>query len=83
MSSSSYLRSDTAMTLVPWIVATASCVLSFVLLAQFIDTLHVQMQRGQALRAGQATTADAELGAQRRMADARWPDLPVRNAAKL
>lgn len=52
MRSHHYFRVDTASALVPWIVATVSVVLAFVLLSHFVAALNVQMQRGQALRAG-------------------------------
>ncbi len=70
MPARSYFRSDTALALAPWILAAVACVLAFVLLAKFIDTLHMQMQRGQALRAGQSTTAVAQIGAQEHIAAA-------------
>lgn len=56
MSEPRHFRSETFLALVPWIIASVACVLVFVLLAQFVDTLHGQMQRGQALRAGQSTS---------------------------
>ena len=70
MSSPSYFRSDTAITLAPWIVATAACVLAFVLLAHFIDTLHFQMQRGQALQARLSASTVTSLEIDRRVAGA-------------
>lgn len=51
-----YFRAETLVALAPWAIASVACVLAFVLLAQFIDTLDFQMQRGQALRAGQSTS---------------------------
>lgn len=66
-----YFRSGTFVALAPWIVSAAACVLAFVLLAQFIDTLHVQMQRGQALRSGQSTSVAAQSDADDRVADTR------------
>lgn len=72
MSETRYFRSDTLLALAPWIIATAACVLVFVLLSQFVDTLHGQMQRGQALRAGQSTSvASQSPGAERPIADDR------------
>lgn len=62
-----YFRSETLVALAPWAIASVACVLAFVLLAQFIDTLDAQMQRGQALRAGQSTSLVAQ-------SDARRPD---------
>ncbi len=61
MHAPSYFRSDTAIALAPWIIATAACIVSFVLLTQFIDTLHSQMQRGQALRARPSAPAIAQI----------------------
>ena len=56
MPESRHSHSETLLALIPWIIASIACVLAFVLLAQFIDTLHEQMQRGQALRADQSAS---------------------------
>ena len=37
----------------PWIAATAALVIAVIMLSQFIDTLHVSIQRGEALRSAQ------------------------------
>ena len=34
----------------PWISATAALLMAVVILSQFIDTLHVSIRRGEALR---------------------------------
>ena len=34
----------------PWIAATAALLMAVVILSQFIDTLHVSIRRGEALR---------------------------------
>lgn len=40
----------------PWIGATAALLVALVLLVQFIDTLHLSIARGEALRATLAAT---------------------------
>jgi hypothetical protein len=37
-------------TIMPWVVATAACLLASVILSSFIDTLHLSIQRGEAMR---------------------------------
>ena len=37
----------------PWIAATAALLMAVVILSQFIDTLHLSIQRGQELRSSQ------------------------------
>lgn len=66
-----YFRSETLVALAPWIASAAACVLALVLLSQFIDTLHGQIQRGQALRAGESTLDVRQSGVQDRVVDAR------------
>jgi hypothetical protein len=43
----------------PWIGATAALLVALVLMVQFIDTLHLSIARGEALRATLAATATA------------------------
>lgn len=43
----------------PWIGATAALLVALVLLVQFIDTLHLSIARGEALRAAQSAPAMA------------------------
>lgn len=64
-----YFRSGTLVAIAPWAIASVACVLAFVILAQFIDTLDVQMQRGQALRSGQSTPVVAKSDAPDRVGD--------------
>jgi hypothetical protein len=59
MSPSKPHLSDAVHTIAPWIAATAACLLAAILLSQFIDTLHLSMQRGEALRAAMATQGTA------------------------
>jgi hypothetical protein len=47
-------------TIAPWISASVAALTAAVLLSQFIDTLHVSIQRGEALRAAQAAPAHAQ-----------------------
>ena len=41
---------DALQSIAPWIAATAALLVAIVILSQFIDTLHVSIQRGEALR---------------------------------
>ncbi|MCZ4316987.1 hypothetical protein O4H66_26595 [Comamonadaceae bacterium G21597-S1] len=47
-------------TIAPWISATMAVLAAAVLLSQFIDTLHLSIERGQALRQAQAAPAAIE-----------------------
>ncbi|MCB2002937.1 MAG: hypothetical protein R3E92_19515 [Burkholderiaceae bacterium] len=47
-------------TIAPWISATIAVLAAAVLLSQFIDTLHLSIERGQALRKAQAAPAAVE-----------------------
>ncbi len=37
-------------TIMPWAVATVACLLASVILSSFIDTLHLSIQHGEAMR---------------------------------
>ena len=41
---------DALLSIAPWIAATAALLIAVVTLSQFIDTLHVSIRRGEALR---------------------------------
>ncbi len=47
-------------TIAPWISATVAVLAAAVLLSQFIDTLHLSIERGEALRRAQAAPATIE-----------------------
>lgn len=66
-----YFRFETVTALAPWAVASVACVLAFVLLTQFVDTLDFQMRRGQALRAGQSLSTVAQSTTPDRVGDER------------
>ncbi len=41
---------DALQSIAPWIAATAALLVAIMILSQFIDTLHVSIRRGEALR---------------------------------
>lgn len=59
MMTSTSLWPESLRTVAPWLLATAATLAAFVILSMFIDTLHLSVQRGAALRtalAAQGTT---------------------------
>jgi hypothetical protein len=61
--------SETWRAVTPWIGATMALLIATVILSNFIDTLHVSIQRGQDLRAGIYTSATDDRNADIRLAD--------------
>ncbi len=53
----------------PWIAATAALLMAVVILSQFIDTLHLSIQRGQELRSSQYEPSTRDLNVVAHMAD--------------
>lgn len=68
MAAPTSFRPGSLRTIAPWLLATAAVLAAFVILSMFIDTLHLSMQRGDALRATLATQGTTTLGSDTRAA---------------
>lgn|GEM_PF-2405206 len=69
--------SETLRAVAPWIGATMALLIAVVILSNFIDTLHVSIQRGQDLRAGVHASATADRNTDVHMADAGTRQQPT------
>ena len=69
---------EAARTILPWITAGAACLIALVLLSQFIDTLQLSIQQGEALRESLELQESARSKVTTQMADGRAGQQPAK-----
>lgn len=65
-------------TILPWIAAGAACLIAFVILSNFIDTLQLSIQRGEALRESLALQETTRSNVTTQLADSRAGQPPAK-----